>query len=78
MLTCTHKLTGLCGSLGLPTLCPGCALRRRSSHNPLRLSCSISCKKENGRGDLIEEMVHKEMLYSSTPGHGSDFSANYH
>lgn len=52
---CMHKLTGLCGSLGLPTLRPGCTLRRRSSHNPLRLFCFISWRK-----DLVEETGHRD------------------
>lgn len=44
-----HKLTGLCGSLGLPTLCPGCTLRGRSSHNPLRPSGSMSFQEQKGK-----------------------------
>jgi len=67
VLMCVRIRTSLCGSLGLPTLRPGCSLRRRSSHNPLCLS--ISC--ETGEREAYSKYVtgHKKMLYTSSPNH---------
>ena len=71
-----HELTHLCGSLGLPTLCPGCTLRRRPSRNPLRFSCSISCRKEKRKESWLKIQHIKKCF---TPPHRATGSLiNYH